>query len=142
MYHKILVAYDGSKFSDVALRKGSELARLCNAELSLVGIVATTPYMAFAEGTAGIDIWGMERKQLEQALKSAVRELSDQGLNASASIREGNPANEIADCAVEQKADLVILGHSDKGVMARWFEDSVGEGLVRNLSGDLLIATN
>lgn len=141
MYRKIVVAYDGSSFSDVALRQGCDLARLCKAELHLVGIVATTPNMALAEGTAGIDIWGMERKQLEEALESAARDLSDQGLNAGTSIREGNPANEIAACATEQNADLVVVGHSDKGAIARWFEGSVGAGLLRDLPCNLLVAT-
>jgi len=142
MYKKILVAYDGSSFSDVALKQGSELARLCNADLHLVGIVATTAYMALAEGTASLDIWGIERKKLEAALDGAVREISDQGLKPSASIREGNPADEIAVSAVELKADLVVVGHSDKGAFARWFEGSVGAGLIRDLPCNLLVATS
>jgi len=142
MYQRILVAYDGSSFSDVALRQGSALARLCKAELCLVGIVATSGYLALAEGTGGIDIWGMERKALEVALDSAARDLSGDGLNATTSIREGNPADEIAASAVEIKADLVVIGHSDKGVLARWFEGSVGAGMLRDLPCNLLIATS
>jgi nucleotide-binding universal stress UspA family protein len=38
-------------------------------------------------------------------------------------------------------ADLVIVGHSDKGILARWFEGSVGAGLVRDLPCNLLIAS-
>lgn len=142
MYQKILVAYDGSSFSDVALRHGSGLARLCNAELHLVGIVATTAYVGMAEGIAGIDIWGMEREGLEEALEGVSQDLSANGLKASTHVREGNPAYEIAACAAELKADLVVLGHSDKGLLARWFEGSVGAGLLRDLPCSLLIATD
>ncbi len=141
MYKKILVAYDGSSFSDVALRQGSSLARLCHAELHLVGIVATTAFSAMGEGIGGIDIWGMERKLLEAALEGAALDLSSQGLQAVTSIREGNPAIEIAACAARLGADLVVVGHSDKGLFARWFEGSVGAGLFRDLPCNLLVAT-
>ncbi|MEZ5737849.1 MAG: universal stress protein [Novosphingobium sp.] len=141
MYKNILVAYDGSSFSDVALRQGSDLASLCQAELHLVGIVATTAYVVSTEVYGGIDIWGMERNDLEAALESAARDLSGKGLKPSTRLREGNPAHEIAACAAELKADLVVVGHSDKGILARWFEGSVGSGLLRDLPCSLLIAT-
>jgi len=144
MYQKILVAYDGSSFSDVALRQGSDLARLCKAELHLVGIVAitTTDSLAMAEAAGGIDLWGMDRRALEVALNSAAQNLSSHALKATTSIREGNPANEIAACAAELKANLVVVGHSGKGVLARWFEGSVGARLLRDLPCNLLIATS
>jgi len=141
MYRKILVAYDGSSFSEVALRQGAELARLCKAELHLLGIVVTTGYMALAEGIAGNDIWGMERKQIEAALETATRDLGGQGLNVVTSIREGDPTYEIIASAHELSADLAVLGHTDKGVFARWLEGSVGAGLLRDLPCSLLIAT-
>ena len=141
MYKKILVAYDGSSFSDVALHQGADLARLCNAELHLVGIVATTAYVVTPEVYGGINFWGTERKVLAEALESAARDLSSHSLKTKTSVREGNPANEIAACAAEVKADLVVVGHSDKGVLARWFEGSVGAGLLRDLHCSLLIAT-
>ena len=141
MYKKILVAYDGSEFSDVALRQGSDLARICNAELLLVGIVATQAYIVTTEVYGGIDLWGMERSQLEKAMEGAVSRLSGQGLKVGTRIREGNPALEISACAGEVAADLVVVGHSDKSLIERWFQGSVGAGLLRDLPCSLLIAT-
>jgi nucleotide-binding universal stress UspA family protein len=141
MYQKILVAYDGSSFSGAALRQAAALAQLCKAELHLVGIVATAGLAGMGEGVSGIDIWGMERDALAGAMQSAAQDLSHQGLKASTSIREGIPAKEIAAFAAELGADLVVVGHSDKGVLARWLEGSVGAGLLRDLPGNLLIAT-
>jgi nucleotide-binding universal stress UspA family protein len=74
-------------------------------------------------------------------MQSAALELSRQGLKASTSIREGIPAREIAACAAELGADLVVVGHSDKGVLGRWLEGSVGAGLLKDLSCNLLVAT-
>jgi nucleotide-binding universal stress UspA family protein len=141
MYQKILAAYDGSTFSSVALRQAAGLALLCKGELHLVGIVATAGLAGMGEGIGGIDIWGMERVALEKAMEIAAQDLSRQGLKVNQSIREGIPAKEIAACAIELGADLVVVGHSDKGVLARWFEGSVGAGLLRDLPSNLLVAT-
>lgn len=142
MYQKILIAYDGSSFSDVALRQGVGLASLCKAEVHLVGIVATSTHLMPGAGFGTVDIWGMERDLIVAALEEAEQSLSSQGLQATSSIRNGNPAAEIAACASEQGADLVVIGHSDKSVLAKWFEGSVGSGLLGNLSCNMLIATS
>jgi nucleotide-binding universal stress UspA family protein len=141
MYRRILVAYDGSSFSGVALQQAASLAQLCKAELHLVGIVATAGIAAMAEGVGGIDIWGMEREALVVAMENAAQEISGQSLKVRTSVREGIPAKEIAACAAEFQADLVVVGHSGKGVLARWLEGSVGAGLLRDLPCNLLIAT-
>ena len=140
MYKKILVAYDGSGFSEVALHQAADLARLCKAELHLLGIVLTTGFASIAEGYASIDIWGLERTEIEVALETAARDLGKEGVNAITSIREGDPANEIIACAYGLGADLAVLGHTDKGVLARLFEGSVGAKLLRDLPCSLLIA--
>ena len=140
MYKNILVAYDGSSFSNVALHQAADLARLCKAELHLLSIVLTTGYAALAEGMSGIDVWGLERNQIEAALEKAAGDVGGQGLKIVTGIREGDPANEIIAHAYAIKADLAVLGHTDKGVIARLFEGSVGAKLIRDLPCSLLIA--
>ena len=140
MYQKILVAYDGLKFSRTALRHGSDLASLCKSELHLLGIIATTGSSGLAEAYGEIDVWGMEREELEQALDMAALESDRQGVNAIIRIRQGDPGREIIAYAHEIHADLVVLGHSEKGMIERWFDGSVGGDLLRHLPGNLLIA--
>ena len=139
MYKKILVAYDGSSFSDAALHHGRDLARLCGAELHLVGIVGTKAYVVSPEVFS--DLWALERAEVEHALEKAAVALSGGGLEPSTHIREGNPVEEIANCSADLDVDLVVIGHTDKGLLARWFEGSVGAGLVRDLPCNLLIVT-
>ena len=141
MYQKILLAYDGSSFSATALRQGADLARLCQAELHLLGIVVTTGSSLIVEAEGQIDVWGLERQDIERALESAAHDLGGKGVNAITSIRQGDPAIEIVTFAHEIKAELVVLGHSEKGVIIRWFDGSVGTELLNNLPCSLLIAT-
>lgn len=141
MYKKILIACDGSNFSDVALKRGRDLARLCNAELHLVGIFWTAKLTTTIDVLPPANIWEKEEQVLEEALEVGSRKATDMGLAVTTSIRQGDPALEIAACAGEIGADIVVIGHSEKGFIARWFEGSVGAGLLKDLPCDLLVAT-
>ena len=142
MFKKILLAYDGSEHTAAALGKAVELAELCKAELHLLGVKSTintatllqadTPYPWFAE----------DEQKIESALSRAKRELGERGLAAETSVRQGSPAHEITSHAHEIQADLAVVGHSNKGVVARLFEGSVGAALVRDLPCSLLIVTD
>jgi nucleotide-binding universal stress UspA family protein len=140
MYSSILIAYDGTNHGKAALDQATALARLCGSEIHLLGIVRTSGFSALAEGAGPTDVWGEERKQIEAAMASAVQQLQEAGLKVSSEIREGDPGNEIIDAAFTLWPDLVIVGHSDRGVFARWFEGSVGAKILQDLPCDLLVA--
>lgn len=141
MYQRILLAYDGANFSTAALQQAAELASLCQAELHLLGIVVTTGSMAIAEALGPQDVWGAELKDLQQMVDATAQGLATQGLKTRASIRHGDPATEIAACAREINADLVILGHTPKGGLIHWLQGSVGANLLDHLPCSLLVAT-
>lgn len=139
MFKKILLAYDGSAHTAAALRQSADLARLCNAELHLLGIVVTIGSAALAEAY-GTDFFDRERKSIEEALQTANGELGEH-VSVHVRIREGDPAEQIAAHAHEIGADLAVIGHSGKGFLARWFEGSTGAKLMRDLPCNLLVAT-
>lgn len=141
MYRTILLAYDGSNYSNVALRQGADLARACGAELHLLGVVQTTGSMAIAEGMGGQDVWGRERAFVERALDTARAAAEQQGVSCIVTIREGDPSGEIVNHARAIKADLVVLGHKERGILAGWFGRSVGADLLGSLPCSVLIAT-
>lgn len=141
MFGKILLAYDGSGQHAAALRRSAELAQLCKAELHLLGVVVTTGTANADLGAKVDDLFSGERKQIEAALSAVADDLERQGINIATCIRQGDPAREIAAHAREIKADLVVLGHTDKGFVERWFLGSTGAELIRHLPCNLLIAT-
>lgn len=141
MYRKILLAYNGSAHSAAALRQAADIARAFNAELHILGIVVTTGGLAMAQAAGPTDVIEMEGARIRQALETAARNLRDQGVNVSACIRQGDPAIEIVGYARKIQADLAVLGHTDKGIITRWFQGSIGAKLLSNLPCSLLIAT-
>lgn len=142
MYRRILVAFDDCEYSSAALSQGTELAVLCQAELHLLSIVPTTGSWGLAQAEGAIDVWGMEQESLQRAQDAASKDLAGRGIKTVCTIRRGDPGMEIANYAHQIEADLVVLGHSEKGVFVRWFDGSVGTELLSSLPCSLLIAVS
>lgn len=140
MYERILVAYNASKNSAIALHDAAELARMTKGELHILGIVATIGALAAVESAGALDVLGMEHKRIQEALNTVAGELSDEGMNVHTAILEGDPADQIIEAAYRVRADLVVIGHTNKGGLARWFQGSVGAKLLSDLPCSLLIA--
>lgn len=139
MYKSILLAYDGTTYSEHVLQHGAELARVCQAKLYLLSIVVTTGNMAIAEAFGSTDVWGMEQAALEKTVDKAVATLREQGLDINSCVRSGEPDSEIIRYAHEVTADLVILGHTSKGMLSRWLQGSICARLLDHLPCNLLV---
>ena len=140
MYKKVVLAYDGSSFSMAALHQGAEIAKHCEAELHLLSIAETTGSMAIAEAVGTEDVWGAARQRLEKTIELAVADLRGLGVTVVVCVREGDPASEIAAYAHEIGANLVVLGHTEKGALNRWFGNSISSRLLDHLPCSLLVA--
>jgi len=140
MYRKILMAYDGSDFSEAVLGQGTDLASLCKAQLHLLGIVATTGAMAIAESLGPSDVLGFEQRDLQRVMDAAAPAIESRGLAVISCVRFGDPAAEIVAYAREVDADLIVLGHKSRGTLTRWLQGSVGADLLRDLPCSLLVA--
>lgn len=141
MFKRILLAYDGSTFSEAALKQAGELARMHGAELHLIGIASLSNGVAIAQSVGFVDVWGEEYAGLQALLEQAVADLRRLGLTVVSVLRSGEPAIEIAGYSREIDASLVVLGHTGKGVLARWLQGSVGARLLDRLPCSLLIVT-
>jgi nucleotide-binding universal stress UspA family protein len=140
MYRRILVAYDGTDAGDAALRLGVELARLAKAELHVLGVVVSSGGLLLDPSVVSTELLETERRFLLEALESAVSALGANGAHATTCLRDGDAADEILLYAHEINADLAVVGHGDKGLMARWIEGSVGERLLKAAPCSLLVA--
>jgi nucleotide-binding universal stress UspA family protein len=114
---RILVAYDGSAAARRALAHVAALARPGDW-VFLVNIVA-------AEGD---EDWRM--------LDEAERTLADEGIRGNTVVRVGEAAAEIADVAVRERADLIVIGR-DARKPARG--GSVADRVVRAAPCDVLV---
>lgn len=139
MFRNIVVAHDGSAPAAAAVRQAGELAALCGARIHILGIATTGGGMAIAESVGADDVWGREWKSLESAVAAAAQAISGLASAPTTQLRRGDPAREIAAYVRETGADLLVLGRSDKGVIARWLQGSVGVRLLKQLPCSLLV---
>lgn len=147
MYQHILVAYNGSPESQVALRECLRLAPQASASVHLLAVVTPPPYLLVGEFAAaavlsveeGLEV---EREKMAKELATGARMLADAGLSVTPHLEIGEPVTVIEELASELKVDLVIVGHSRHKPMAlRWWRGSTDTLLVEKLRCSLLVAS-
>lgn len=132
-YKKILVATDGSKYSENAAAQAVTIAKQCGGSLVVISVVAS-------ESESPLDIVRLElRKDIiaDKELKAAecsiknVQELSEkQGVNAEGLIMSGSPYEAIVSVAKERKVDLIVVGSHGKTGLDRLIMGSVAERVI------------
>ena len=119
MLTRILVPYDGSKFSIKALSRAMELSHNLDSEIFLFSVVyvdyISPPGMLGLIRTKSeketIKKWTESvRSDAEKMLKLAVKRCDERGISASYNIVQGNVANEILSFAKKKKISLIVIG--------------------------------
>ncbi len=139
-FRKILLAYDGSHQGRVALRCVEPLLQSPDTVLHLLAVVPLTGALATTEGFYTEAMYDAERERVQGILDEGVAWLQKRGLHAEGHLRAGQPAHQISELAVELGVDLVVVGHHRRGVLARWWQGSVGASLLDKLECNLLVA--
>lgn len=139
-FDTILLAYDGSEQGRIALRRSLPLLCAGKVNTHLLAVVPLTGAIAAAEGFYTESMYQSERERVEKILAEGVEILKGKDVAAQGYIRVGEPAHQIAKLAAELAVDLVIVGHHRRGVLARWWQGSVGASLLDRLDCSLLIA--
>jgi nucleotide-binding universal stress UspA family protein len=134
---KVLVAIDGSKYSQAAvqrvieqvLREGTEVRVLhviepVRAYLSAAMIPHFVPHVAAIEKD--------RKKEAQELVQRAAEELRKAGFQAGGLVEEGDAKTRIIDQAVEWRADLIVVGSYGFTGLNRFLMGSVSDAVVRH----------
>jgi nucleotide-binding universal stress UspA family protein len=119
MLTKILVPYDGSKYSTKALTRATELAHNLDSEIILfsvvnVGYVSPPGLLGIIKSKKekeAIKKWSKSVKtDIEKMLKIALKKCESKGITASYVISEGEISSKILDFATKNKISLIVIG--------------------------------
>ena len=119
MLTKILVPYDGSKYSTKALTRATELAHNLDSEIILfsvvnVGYVSPPGLLGIIKSKKekeAIKKWSKSVKtDTEKMLKIALKKCESKGITASYVISEGEISSKILDFATKKKISLIVIG--------------------------------
>jgi nucleotide-binding universal stress UspA family protein len=129
----ILVATDGSKYSEIAAKEAVSMSKSCGSNLFIVTAV-------HAESSAPLDIVSSQMqkdliagKEMATAEKSirTVKELAEkEQVKSEAYIYAGSPADVIIHTAKEKKADIIVVGSHGRTGIDRLFIGSVAERVI------------
>ncbi|MBI4854367.1 MAG: universal stress protein [Acidobacteria bacterium] len=117
---KILIATDGSNYSDRALEAVVARPWPTGSELRVISVLEHSSLESITAGEYALkldEIREEVRQMLKQIASSATDTLSKTGCKTSYVVREGLVAQEILEEASEWDADLIVLGtHGRKGL--------------------------
>ena len=133
---KILIAIDGSDFSQAALQ--SVIARPWppDTEAKVINVVEP-PSLLMGREMGGYDpefemVWKALREQAKHLVAKAAEKLRETKLKVSTELVEGNPKSQIIDTANEWHADLIELGSHGRTGLNRFLMGSVSQDVVRH----------
>jgi nucleotide-binding universal stress UspA family protein len=136
---RIVLATDFSESAERALTYAMDLARVHRAELVLLHVYMDLP--AYPEVTAGQvqTIYDEQRRWVDTTLEQRARSVRAAGLLARAVVRTGPAAATIAETAVDEGADLLVVGTNGRAGLDRLLVGSVAERVVRVASCPVLV---
>jgi len=144
MYQRILVAYNGTPESRLALQECIRLSPGPAAQIHLLAVVTPVPIVLAGEFVAAVPTMDeelAERDAMAQVLESGRKLLADAGLSVTPHLEVGEPITVISDLVNRSGVELVIVGHSrHKPFAMRWWRGSMDAVLVDKVRCSVLVA--
>jgi len=133
---KILLAIDGSKFSQAAVQQLIAQASPPEAEVRLLHVIELWPVHIH---NPTWDFRQEKREEAEQLLARTAQQLRAVGFNVTTVAKEGDPRVDVIDVAAEWHADLIMLGSHGRKGLKRFLVGSVSEAVALHAPCSVLI---
>ncbi|MGW1723509.1 universal stress protein [Streptomyces sp. NPDC002306] len=136
MFQRILVAVDPSPSRLSAVRAAGDLARLTDAEVRVLHVVASAATLAAVVPLE-------DDAEAKAIVDEALAVLSDKGVKAEAALAKGlttQIAATISEAAVEFGADLVVLSPHHRGSIEALFNPRVSDAVAHASRAAVLLA--
>lgn len=135
---KIVAATDFSMHADKAAHRAALVADEVGAALELLHVVDPAGFMAVRDWLGpSVDLGAAALAQARDGLQRFAEQFTAGGKPASASVRVGNPLQEVQ--AAAQAADLLVLGARGSHPMRDFILGTTADRLLRKSTGPLLV---
>jgi len=135
MYRNIILAYDGSKFSNKALQEAISLAKSSDGSLLVLSVVDITD--EFESEAPGLTD-KMTKKLLKLAQKALAKAVAAK-VKAKVEVHVGDAYEMIVDIAKKKKADVIIMGSHGRTGLTRLLMGSVTARVIGHAPCSVLI---
>jgi nucleotide-binding universal stress UspA family protein len=123
---KILVGFDGSEGSEMALNKAMALVDEYG-ELILLAVVPNPSEKTFLD----IETYKNLKKKAESLISDAVTDIGSHEYTITGMVEEGDAASVIIDIANKLDVDLIVLGSRGTSAIGRYLLGSVANKVVQ-----------
>ncbi|MGD0281163.1 MAG: universal stress protein [Dissulfurispiraceae bacterium] len=135
-WERILIATDGSGYSNAATMKALDFAQSYGSALSVVSVVDVPPEF-YAEAPDAVE--GMINKA--RSYVEEVRQRAEAaGIKVDAYVKEGEVYEMIVGVALENKIDMMIMGSHGRTGLKRLLMGSVAEKVIGHAPCPVLVA--
>jgi nucleotide-binding universal stress UspA family protein len=134
-WQKILIATDGSKFSEAAATKAIDFARAYGGQLMIVSVV-DVPAEFYGEAPGAWDNLVTKARGFVEKIASQAEAA---GVRTETMVKEAEAWKSIAAVAEEHKADTIIMGSHGRTGLKRLLMGSVTEKVIGNAPCPVLV---
>lgn len=134
---KILIAHDGSKSSEKALKKAFQISETFRSSLTVLSVIPELYLTELMEMDRAriLDTMAKETREMMEKIKAKSKHLK----SLKTVIRQGDPADEILKTAEKIKADVIITGSHGRHGAQRFLLGSVSSKIVDHAECDVLV---
>jgi nucleotide-binding universal stress UspA family protein len=128
-FKKILIPTDGSEYTKEAIRKGLELAKMMDAEVTALYIVDQTSFVNFPMDSSIVSVYSLLEKEGKEAVEYVKQEGCKLGIKVTSQIEEGSPSRKIIEAS--KFHDLIVMGTLGRTGFSHLLLGSTAEKVVR-----------
>lgn len=138
MYQKVLVPVDGSELAECVLPHVEAIAKGCQPKKVILIRVVETGFIpsGWDEYPIRADVdrltESVEKPAAEDYLKQLAGRLKLDGVSIETQVTMGKPAETIADYAVHNEIDLIVIATHGRSGVGRWVMGSVADRVLRS----------
>jgi nucleotide-binding universal stress UspA family protein len=151
MFKKILVAFDGSESSKLALDQAVQLTSKLKADLVILSVVPNVLMPVFPdEGFAAAPVTAAQdmsdyQDKMKEVFKASLIEVEKDiqeaypDIKVTAVLKEGRPSATIVEAGDEYEVDLIVIGSRGLGGITGWILGSTSRRVVESCTKPILI---
>lgn len=145
---KILLATDGSEFSDAAIEKfGDFVLKPGDTEIKILSVYERLRPLAGEPFGVSNEYYQQAENASKRLADEAVKKAADalrvhfpgSAINLTTNVEPGRPAKVIVETAEDWKADIILMGSHGHGFWARNMIGSVSDGVVHHAPCSVMI---
>ncbi|MEO6929255.1 MAG: universal stress protein [Casimicrobiaceae bacterium] len=141
MYQRILVAYDGSDASRLAIDECAHLVPVAGREVHIACVIHDPSAFVLPGEFVPEPLLESERDEVNRDLDQAAATLRERGFTVSTHLLDGEPVDVLAKLIGTLGIDLLVIGHRrNKKFAARWWRGRVDALLMERVRCAILIA--